>query len=93
MISGLHVHYRHQEASAVHRWMEDQMNVLILIGLSLVVAVMMTVVFILVVSFDDDEDHGRSIRLTVTPHSLVGMFDGRRPENPETGRDDGLRRE
>lgn len=23
MISGLHVHYRHQEASAAHRWMED----------------------------------------------------------------------
>lgn len=42
----------------------------------------MAVVFILVVSFDDDEDHGRDIRLTVTPHSLVGMFDGRKAREP-----------
>lgn len=54
------------------------------------------------VSGDDDKDHGRDIELTfyqiksrsvITPYSLVGMFDGRRPEILETGRDDGLRRE
>jgi hypothetical protein len=33
MISGLHVHYHHLKASAVHGWMEDQMNVITMIGL------------------------------------------------------------
>jgi hypothetical protein len=45
--------------------------------LSIIVPVL-TVVFSLVVSGDDDEDHGRDFRLTVTPHFLVGMFDGRK---------------
>lgn len=33
MVSGLHVLYRHQEASAAHRWMEAQMNVITMTGL------------------------------------------------------------